>query len=491
MSNDLPNIVLIVMDTARADVFAQDDGEIAPNLAEIASNGTTYTQAFSAAPWTLPSHASIFTGLYPSKHGAHAGHKSLSNDPILLPEVFEAAGYETVAVSNNTWISEEFGFGRGFETFRKNWQFIQSGVDLGKEARMIEGTRDKLKAVLSRLFQGNPIVNTINTIYGQFVRKRAIDDGAKATNDWIQGWLDRRTTAKPFFCFINYLEPHLEYRPPTEYAESFLPSNVTHEEAMSVNQDAWRYIAGKVEMTDRDFEILCALYRAEIAYLDEQIGDLRRTLENADAWEDTIFMIVGDHGENIGDHGLMDHQYSLHDSLIHVPVFVHGGEFNAGGTVDDLLQLTDLAPTLLDVLDLDAPEFREQVQGQSFHPCADTSPREYVISEYMAPQPSMEALEARVGDLPNEVYEYDRSLRAIRTEAWKLVRDSNDKTRLYDISGGIDEVRTERNENPVIHEELDQRLDDWMTSFESADTSGTVDIAEAPKERLEQLGYLQ
>jgi arylsulfatase A-like enzyme len=179
---------------------------------------------------------------------------------------------------------------------------------------------------------------------------------------------------------------------------------------MAVPQNAWEYIAGMVEMTGRDFEILRALYRAEIAYLDRRIGELRDMLEAHGEWEDTVFVVTGDHGENIGDHGLMDHQYCLYDTLLHVPLVIHGGSFTGGGTVEDLVSLTDLGPTLLDEVGIDAPEFREETQGRSFHPDANAEPRDRIVAEYLAPQPSMDALEARVGDLPGHVREYDRSL---------------------------------------------------------------------------------
>jgi len=432
------NTVLVVLDTARAKAVASGTREgWLPSLSTLRRSGVLSKSTISGAPWTLPSHASIFTSTHSSKSGSHAGSEHLDGDLTTLAEAFQADDYETVAVSNNTWISGEFGFARGFDTFHKNWQYVQSDTDLGEIARTEEGF-DEIREVGRRLFDGNPLVNLANAVYGQFVRDRIEDDGAASTNEWIADWLDSRDDSDPFFLLINYFEPHLEYRPPREHAERFLPDGVTYDEAMDVNQDAWRYIANKVGMTDSDFEILQALYRAEISYLDERIGELRGHLENAGEWDDTVFVVTGDHGENIGDHGLMDHQYSLHDTLLHVPLVIHGGAFTRGETVDDLVQLTDLAPTLLDAAGIDAPEFREQAQGQSFHPDADTKPREYAYAEYLAPQPSMEALEKRVGELPESVYEYDRSLRAIRTDRWKLIRGSDGTRWLYDIENDPD-----------------------------------------------------
>ena len=481
------NVVVLVLDTFRAKELAVASD--LPTFSMLRDEGTSFENAFTAAPWTLPSHASLFTGLHSSSHGAHAGHKQLAENPITLAEVFQSNGYETVAVSNNTWISEEFGFRQGFEKFRKTWQYVQSDVDLGRIARTEEGV-DKFKTLGRELFSGNPIVNITNAIYGQFVRSH-YDDGAKQTNEWIEDWLTTGDDSSPFFLFVNYLEPHLEYHPPKEFAEQFLPADVSYEEAMDVPQDAWGYIADTVEMSEQDLEILRCLYRAEIAYLDQQIGELKELLEEQNEWEDTIFVVTGDHGENIGDHGLMDHQYCLYDTLLHVPLIIHGGEFTGSDEIDDLVQLTDIAPTLLDAAGIDAPEFRKQMQGRSFHPDADTEPREYVFAEYMAPQPSMDALEKRVGDLSEDVYEYNRSLRAIRSTEWKYIRGSDGSEELYNVAENPEETENLVNENPEKAAELKSALDDWLQSFDHADADGDVSMRDETKERLEELGYLQ
>ncbi len=478
------NIVLIVLDTARSDTvhaLHQNEDFLSSHV------GTQFSSAFAAAPWTLPSHASLFTGTTPSNHGAHAGHKCLDERQTVLPEILQQEGYETVAVSNNTWISEEFGFGRGFETFYKTWQYVQSETDLGRIARQEEGL-DKLTEATKALFDGNPVTNLTNAIYGQFFRK-AEDDGATRTNEWIEDWLTTRTDSRPFFLFVNYLEPHLKYQPPKEHAKEHLPEDTTYEEAMQVSQDAWGYIADTVELTDEDFEILCALYRAEIAYLEEKIEEIVDLLKAEGEWEDTLFIVTSDHGENIGDHGLMDHQYALYDTLLHVPLFVHGGPFE-DDEIDDLVQLLDIPPTILDVLEIDAPDAREQFQGISFHPDADET-REYAVAEYIAPQPSMDALEKRVGDLPDHVHKYDRSLRAIRTDQYKYIRGSDGSQELYDLHDDPDETTDRSDTHPDLADTLDIRLDEWLDSFERADSDDETTMSDDAKARLEDLGYLQ
>ena len=485
-----PNVVVVVMDTARARETVRPDHRetTLPALDGLAEGGTEYTQALASAPWTLPSHASLFTGTYPSKHGAHAGHRRLDDDLPTLAEAFRSDGYETVAVSNNTWISGEFGFARGFDTLYKTWQYVQTDTDLGEIARTKRGS-ELVRGLAARLAEGNPAINIANAIYGRFFRKRT-DNGARRTNEWIRRWLADRRHDDPFFCFVNYLEPHLEYRPPQALAEQYLPEGVTYDEAMAVPQDAWGYIAGTVDLTERELDVLRALYRAELAYLDRRIDELRSHLEAADEFENTVFVVTGDHGENIGDHGLMDHQYCLYDTLLHVPLVVHGGGFE-DGRVDELVQLTDLAPTLLDAAGIDAPEMREGFQGRSFHPTAETEPREHAIAEYMAPQPSMAALREQVGTPADDIERFDRSLRAIRTGDEKLIRGSDGTREFYDIDDDPAESANRATENRERVAALETTLDDWLDSFAHAETSGTVSMADSTRARLEDLGYLQ
>jgi arylsulfatase A-like enzyme len=483
------NLVLLVLDTARYDAVSE---ATAPTVATLADGGTRFTSAHAAAPWTLPSHASVFTGSYPSRHGAHAGHKRLEPGRPTLAELLSAAGYETVGVSNNTWVSGEFGFERGFERFRRTWQYVQSETDLGRIARTTEGG-ETLRALARAVFDGNPAVNVANALYGRFLRKRE-DSGARRTNEWIDGWLRERTDDgddRPFFLFVNYLEPHLEYRPPREHAAPFLPDGVAYDEAMAVEQDAWRYVAGDLSLGEADFRALRGLYRGEVSYLDARIADLVGTLRDAGEWEDTVLVVTGDHGENVGDHGLMDHQYCLYRTLLHVPLVVRGGAFDGGGAVDDLVSLVDLAPTLLDVAGVEATDAREGFQGRSFHPDSDAPVRERVFAEYRAPQPSMEALERRVGTLDGAVRRFDRSLRAVRTREWKLVRGSDGGRELYHLPTDPGETDDRAAADPGRVESLAGRLDDWLGSFEHAPTGGEAAMSAATRERLEELGYLQ
>ena len=483
-----PNVVLVVTDTTRADDAF--DPRVGPTLADLGRTGTRATQAFSTAPWTLPSHGSLFTGTYPSKHGAHAEHERLDEDPPVLPELFADAGYETVGLSNNTWVSTEGGFARGFEQFQQMWQLVQSSAAIGEVDDVLEESRPR--ALLRAIFDGtgNPLVNAANVLYHFLARGRA-EGGGERTTRWIDDWLTGRDEDRPFFLFANYLEPHLEYRPPERLADRHLPDDVSYEEAMEIPQEPWRYLAGEVELSDHELQILRELYRAEISLFDEHLADLKESLQAAGEWEDTLLVVVADHGENVGHHGMMDHQYCLYDSLLHVPLVLHGDAFTDGEELTDLVSVADIAPTLLDAANIDAPEARAEFQGQSFHPGAEPDPREFLVAEYMGPQPTMEALEQHVEELPEHVFELDRSLRAIRTEDWKFIRGSDGSTELYDLDADPTEGRNLAADRPEQVEALSERLDDWLDSFEAADSEEDVSLDPERKAQLEELGYLR
>lgn len=481
----MTNVVLVVMDTARAmDIRA--DSESFSTLSNLAATGTEFTQAFANAPWTLPSHASLFSGVHPSVHGAHAAHKQFDHEGTLAGILSSGAGYHTAAFSNNTWISGEFGFDRGFDEFVKTWQLFQDAVDFGDIAQVEATMKGKLFGVL-RKFSGNPVKNVANLTYGQFFRKRT-DDGAKRTNDLIRdrldAWCDRDD---PLFLFVNYLEPHLEYHPPKEIAERHLPDGVSYSEAMDVNQDAWAFITGEQAMSDRDFDALKALYRAEIEYLDGRLGELRQSFRQADLLEDTVFIITGDHGENIGDHGLMDHQYSLNQTLLHVPLIISGKGFETGNRVRKPVQLLDLFPTILEIADVDPSDAAGG--GASLCTPDELPDNRPLFSEYVAPQPAIETLVERY-DCRKDVEVYDRRLWAVQDKNLKLVEASDGSRWLYDLELDPDETTDLAGDRPDALERMSELLTDWRSSLPEI-TAREVGMDEQTKQHLEELGYLQ
>lgn len=478
-----PNVVLVVLDTMRAG----DLEGIAPTLSALGLRGSTFENAFTPAPWTVPAHGSLFTGTYPSKHGTHGDAIALETPLRTLPECFADAGYETVGFSNNTWISPEFGFDRGFDRLHRGWQYVQSEVDIGPVVRA-KSTGRKIDKARELLLEGNPLVNLANLVHAEVLESD--DDGAARTTDRVDRWLDRRDDARPFFLFCNFLEPHIPYAPPRKHAEPHLPPGVSYEAATAIRQSPRAYDVGAYDLSDEEFAALRGLYRGELSYVDDQVADLLTALEAAGVRDETVIAVCGDHGENVGDHGFFGHQYTVYDTVLRVPLVVAGGAFDGAGRRSEPVQLLDLPVALLDAAGLDAPAFRDQQQGRSIHPDAASESREVVFAEYYAPQPPLDVLEERFERVPDRLRARYRTLRAVRTDRWKYVRAGDGETELYRVGRDPGETTDRSGEAPAVERRLDERLDRWLASFDHAGPGdGAVEISAATRERLVELGY--
>ena len=493
-----PDILLVVLDTARAQNFScyGYDRLTTPRIDQIAAEGVLYQDAIAPSPWTLPSHASLFTGLFPSKHGAHEYHRYLDNRHTTLGQFLRDQGYQTVGMSNNSWISNTFGFSRGFETFIKIWQVFQAETDVtNRPAPIVDYSErpNNLYTRLDQLLDGNIVKNAINGVYTRFFWRR-YDKGARRINAEIKGWLGRRRIKhRPFFLFVNYLEPHLQYRPPAPYDTIHLPDGVTAQAARRVNQDAWRYISGAVEMTEADFDILRGLYDGELSYLDYRIGEIYDFLWEAGLLNDTLLIITSDHGENIGEHNLMDHQYCLYDTLLRVPLIIrYPPLFPAGERIVQQVQLVDVFPTIMDVLGIDDEKLKQQMQGESLIPDRLAKrKRRFALAEYLGPQPTIEVLRRRVPDADNSIYRYDRALRCIRTEDFKYTQASDGRDQLHNIRDDPKELNNLVLVEKDRSDELRTELEKWLGPFAEAEPRGEMpEIDEATRSRLEALGYL-
>lgn len=474
------------MDTARADVVGEPG--VMPALNGLAADGCRFTACFANAPWTLPSHSSIFTGKRPSDHGVVAkGDVFETSDD--LASVLGRHGYATVALSNNPWISPDFGFD-SFDEFVACWKRFSRGSDLAGVSQL-DGTAAQLKAIASELLDRDAPFTLANALHMRFLHDRH-DSGARRTVDRLTGWIDDHAGVEPFFAFANFMEPHLRYDPPDEYTEEYLPSDVDLKKARAVNQDPWAYLVGEEPMDESDFAILRALYRAELSYLDDQLAELFDHLERSGVLNNTAVFVLGDHGENIGDHGLMDHQYSLQDTLLHVPLVAqYPGTFDGGEECDSLVELRDLFPTVLDLADASVPDEKTVSSGSLQSVLATGEGRDRVFAEYPAPQPDVDTLRDRYERVTADLSQYDRRLRSVRTADWRYVEASDGHSELCPVDGsGREREPTEAIDG--VENELERALNGALGPFATVDRppSGDDDLSDANRSHLEDLGYL-
>ena len=317
-TKDAPNVLIIVMDTVRADHLSALGYPRAttPNLDQIASEGVIFENAFSTSSWTLPAHASLLTGRFPFEHGAEV--VDYDGRYPTLPEAFEARGYRTAAFSANTYFfARENGFGRGFLYF--------DGAS--------EGLADSL----------------IRTMYGRLIlmlyeQTSHFDVPGRKSADQINShfleWLGQERS-RPFFAVLNYFDAHAPYLPPAPFRGKFArrsdPGGILNPWADRDTLDQ----PGEVQ-DERD------AYDGGIAYIDSKIGALMRELRARGLADNTLVAVLADHGEFFGEHGLYTHCNALNLEGIRVPLLMEWpGHVPAGRRISEPVSTAWLAATVM------------------------------------------------------------------------------------------------------------------------------------------------
>ena len=435
-----------------------------------------YEQAISPAGWSLPSHASLFTGLYQGSHGAHDQHKYLDAAHLTLAERLGAAGYATQAFCKNPYVGPATGLDRGFAAFNRPWGEGPSRVPAGVRRFARRAARGFRRARGER----DSGARDINTGFARALKRFAAEE-------------------RPFFAFVHYEDVHAPYRLPRRFAR-FLPPGVGLADALRVNQDPWRYLIDPASMGEREFETLRGLYDSAMHYVDFRVGEVLGWLRDLRLDDETMLIITADHGENLGDHGLMAHKYCLYETLLHVPLIVR---YPAGiatpGRVAAQVQTLDVAPTVLGLAGLAA----DGPTGTASAPASGTGPpagldllgstrREFTFAEQS--RPDLRTFDRRFPGA--DVSRFDRALRAIRSERWKFIWASDLRHELYDLAADPDERTNLIDAEPGIARELEERLDGWAASLAPAGAAAgpggeAPEFGEEVKSRLRDLGYLE
>lgn len=322
-----PNIVLISLDTTRADRLGCYGNSAArtPNLDELASLGTVFEHAYSTSSWTKPAHASVFTGRYPKAHGAENYDDQIAPQAGVVPEWLRDAGYQTMGIVSAPPLNSIFGFGRGFDIYDDHFYELDRVCDL-----FLRGGGGAVK----------------------------IHNGATATLVTHAAMLmyNRRVKGEqPWFFFVNYFDAHHNYLP-------VFPHNQRDREAYFGSE--WGVIdpyAGGEKPRDPtaanlDLDRLLALYDDEIANVDAQVGTWIYRARAAGKFDNTIFVIFGDHGEEFLEHGNLAHGNGLANEVLHVPFILCGPGVPKGKRISAPVSLVDIAPTLMALAGEKAPE---------------------------------------------------------------------------------------------------------------------------------------
>jgi len=343
--SERPNVVLVVLDTARADALEPYGAAVgsSPAIADLARRGAAAKAAFSTANWTFPSHVSMLTGSLPRDAGLYrvgddVVERMSALAPQLLPAVLSKAGYVTRAVSANPWIHPSRGFDTGFDEFvpvqgTHRHSGFNAGAGPGEEGSWWRRSR----VAVSR---------------GVTALRAEADHGAAEAGDVVRRWLTTVDRTRPFFWFVNLLECHSPYAPPRRFARlgpwDRVRAAFDHEHVnglltlWAINSGAREVDAGRIDRMRR-------AYPGGVLAADAWVGDLLEQLDGAGLLEETIVVVTSDHGENLGEAGRVAHSLWLDDRLVRVPLVTAGP---VGLETGDVTSLADVPRLVADAIGL-------------------------------------------------------------------------------------------------------------------------------------------
>lgn len=491
-----PNILLFVLDATRVDVctcYGRDPHPVSatPTIDKLAREGMLFEQAISAAPWTLPAITSIFTGLYPSQTDIYLKRELDGRFPTLA-QLLADGGYATFGISNNDWLSVDFGLQRGFDVMHKLWQLFQTEDDI-TNLSIVEKDRSKshlARRALHHSLQGNIVKNMANTAYYKFFRYRK-DYGASRTFKPLTKWI--KNQKKPWFAFIHYLDPHLQYKPPQTFAKRYAHDWARCRKLLKSDQWrlCWRHIAGVESLSDADLQAWKDLYLAEVAYTDFHLSQVIEWLKSTNRLENTMIIVTADHGDNLGEHGLLNHSYSLNETLIHVPLIIRYPQiFNPGQRQAALVQTLDLFATILEVVGIQIPP------DSASRSLLSSENRQTTLSEYGAPLPPHPSALERFGITTADLTQWQFGLSALRTQKSKYILRSDGFEQLYDLRQDPGELVNLSDKQPAELAEHQAMLNSFWSKHNIDGLIGAPDreniqVDTQVEERLQALGYLE
>jgi arylsulfatase A-like enzyme len=466
-----PSILWIVMDTTRADHLScyGYPKPTTPHVDEIAADGVLFENAMSQASWTLASHFQMITSRF-----AAGKEKILDRRFDTAPEMLRARGYRTGAVLANFSLGRRSGFEQGFDTF-------------------MDGP---VQIFYLKAFEKVPVVKALLALRVlpsdwvlRFLVRRAFIEGEAARADAIGeralDWMAAQG-GQPFFMFVNFMDPHDAYDPPSPFRARFAAGVdpelgfVHYNRRLGGEISSNRFVRDELPKLGADgVARLVSLYDAELAFLDAQIGQLVAGLKARGLYDRTIVVVTADHGELLGEHGLFQHFKSLSDEELHVPLVIHyPPALPAGRRVKSLVELTDVLPTLLEMAGVPAPP----LDGRSLLPLV--ADREEAVA-------TREAYSFLVRP-PDPKYDFTLAGNLVgrRSPDTKYVWSSTGRHEYYDLGA---DPRAERNVYGARPEvaAVEQRVAAWRkkVDLEQLDAGGPMD--RLTRDRLRALGYVQ
>ena len=491
-----PNILIISLDAVRAQnlPFYGYHRNTTPFLFSIKKDLALYENAISSTYWTMPSVASLFTGMYTSGHGLVVDGDKLNLSLQTLPKILRQHGYRCAAFVRNVYVSEYSGLHRDFDDFYSTFVLdslkkIASTISKRGVSRLQPPGINRLCEQVSS--DGNRFKEYIANMAARSI-DMLFDTGSRKFVDDFLGWI-KKSKPKPFFAYFHFLETHTPYRAPLKFAFKFL-SLRDNLKKLFINHDHLKFLLGECDMTPQDFDILRSAYDNSICYVDHLIGKIVRLLQTNGVYDNTLIIVLADHGDNIGDHGLMFHYSCLYDTLIKIPLLVKfPAHIGLTGRISQVVQNVDIFPTILSLLGIHDKAVWDQIQGNDM--LGVVAPRR---EQDLAVSELVKAFGPDRAQYREQLSKFDRRLLSVRTRDRKFIHSSRGDHECYDLATDPDEMdnlylKDDRFSDLMARaSEYYAGMDDFYRSHRKK-IDGSVDdsnIDESMIEQLKSLGYM-
>jgi arylsulfatase A-like enzyme len=433
-----PNVLLVTLDTTRADHTSAYgyDRPTTPRLEALARDGVRFEQAYAPTATTLPSHATLFTGVLPRAHGSTRNSLPLAKELPTLAEVLAQHGWRTAAFVSSFPVAASTGIARGFAHFDDD--FADGRCSAG--VRVVDGKE----------------------VRQDFCRRGDLTTGRAVAWLMESGHLAQGADASPapFFVWLHLFDPHAPYAPPKKQLDLFPPLGDPP--------------------TELDQQI--AAYDAEIHFADHVMGRLLEVLAREGRLDDTLVIVAADHGEGLMQHGWLTHGPQLYEEAVRVPfVFRWPARLPRGRRVVEPVQLADLLPTLLELLDLPAPAALPPLDGQSLVAALTGAGRLDPRRPMLLQRRSYES--GSDGELAIRGEKY-----GVRIGDHKYIEaEEENQYELYDLSRDPGETRNLASDAPALLAPLAAALDAWIAKPLAPHAASA--LSEEDAQKLEALGY--
>jgi len=369
------NVLIIVLDTVRARSTSIGGRDITPTVDRVGDRGARFERAISPSPWSLPAHASMYTGKYPTEHGTTHHHQYLSDAQQTLAERLSEVGVTAGAFTANVFLTGTFNMDQGFNRISfvrgKQHQLFADALDPVQflNERKYESGIGRFREIASEIADGPVLKNVANALYFK-INDTLAGDEAEPTLAW-----DRETVAGArsfikemadredrFFAMVNLIEAHAAWKYDREAVEAIGidPEEIAPEqrwkEVAAKSRALWEYAAGEVSYDETDRQILTYLYESWVHNADALAGELLDTLDETGTREETLVVLTADHGESIATDGVHGHTVSVSEDIAHVPLVIDGPGI-PDTTVSEAVSIKDIYGTVLDSagIETDAP----------------------------------------------------------------------------------------------------------------------------------------